>query len=231
MTTGQSGGLIASVVCLVGLVEMLRAERAGSIRRRYLWKPIASLGFVAVPLCTGALTQDHQPAAELAGWITLGLVLGAVGDVALMFENDRAFIAGLVAFLLGHLAYVVGFTLLVPTSGWYGGAMTGVAIAAVIGAGAVLGYLWPRLGSLKIPVIGYVGVITTMLIGGVAVSMRGRGLPADHRALLTAGAVVFFLSDLAVARERFVARSLWNRMIGLPAYYGAQLMLAWSVSP
>ena len=43
-------------------------------------------------------------------------------------------------------------------------------------------------------------------------------------------AVMFAASDIAVARDRFVARSFRNRAWGLPAYYVAQLILAWSVA-
>ena len=42
------------------------------------------------------------------------------------------------------------------------------------------------------------------------------------------GALGFFLSDLAVARERFVAKGFTNKLWGLPLYYGAQLLLAWT---
>jgi uncharacterized membrane protein YhhN len=44
-----------------------------------------------------------------------------------------------------------------------------------------------------------------------------------------AGAVLFYLSDLAVARHRFVRPAFLNRAWGLPAYYAGQLLLAWTV--
>jgi hypothetical protein len=40
------------------------------------------------------------------------------------------------------------------------------------------------------------------------------------------GALAFYASDLAVARQRFVAESFANKLWGLPLYYGAQLLLA-----
>jgi hypothetical protein len=48
-------------------------------------------------------------------------------------------------------------------------------------------------------------------------------------AWITVGAVMFYLSDLAVARDRFVAPGFTNRVWGLPLYYGAQLILALTV--
>jgi uncharacterized membrane protein YhhN len=49
-------------------------------------------------------------------------------------------------------------------------------------------------------------------------------------ALVAAGASLFFLSDLAVARHRFVARSFWNKLWGQPAYFAGQLLIAWSLA-
>jgi len=46
---------------------------------------------------------------------------------------------------------------------------------------------------------------------------------------LLAGAALFFVSDLAVARDRFVAPGFANRLWGLPAYYAGQLLIAWSI--
>ena len=43
------------------------------------------------------------------------------------------------------------------------------------------------------------------------------------------GALLFFASDLAVARDKFVAPGVINKLWGLPAYYGGQLLLAWAV--
>jgi len=49
--------------------------------------------------------------------------------------------------------------------------------------------------------------------------------PSAGLALL-AGALSFYVSDLAVARDRFVAPGFSNRLWGLPLYYGGTLLLA-----
>jgi hypothetical protein len=41
---------------------------------------------------------------------------------------------------------------------------------------------------------------------------------------------MFFVSDLAVARERFIEHTFLNKTWGLPLYYGGQLLLATSVA-
>lgn len=218
---------IATAACAVAVVLLVVAERRDDHRGRFRWKPLASAAFVALPLIAGALAADRD--RTLAAWIVAGLALGAVGDVALMFESERAFLAGLVAFLLGHVAYVIGLAHVQPPAAWLDGPMVVAAPAALAIALVVLRWLWPRLGPMRVPVIAYVLVISTMLIGGLAVSLTGGDAGATARHLLTAGAALFFASDLAVAREKFVGRDPWNRTIGLPVYYAAQVLFAWAI--
>ena len=88
---------IATAACAVAVVLLVRAERQEDRRGRHRWKPLASAAFVALPLVAGAFAADRDHA--LAAWIVAGLVLGAIGDVALMFDSERSFLGGLVAFL------------------------------------------------------------------------------------------------------------------------------------
>lgn len=221
--------IIASVACAILVALLVLAERKDDVRGRFRWKPMASAAFMLVPLAGGGLSDGVDP--QLAMWIIIGLALGAVGDVALMFESERGFMAGLVAFLLGHVAYVVGLARVVAPGHWFDGTMRILAPLTVVLALGILAWLWRRLGPMRIPVIVYVAVITTMAIGGLAASVTADDAHAIPRArhLLTAGAIAFFASDLAVAREKFIGRDPWNRTLGLPVYYGAQLLFGWAL--
>jgi uncharacterized membrane protein YhhN len=151
-----------------------------------------------------------------------------VGDACLAVPGKRWFLAGLVAFLLGHLAYVAGIAVVEPAEHWIDDA--GWLAAAPIGVGgAALTVLWPRLDAMRLPVIAYLATITAMVIAAIAAA-RGAPLPAANRARLVVGASAFFVSDLAVARERFVTRSVTNKLWGLPTYYAGQLLLAWTIA-
>jgi uncharacterized membrane protein YhhN len=185
--------LAATIVCAVACLALVIAERSHH-RARFVAKPIASLAFIAVGL--------HAPPLILAG-----LVLGAIGDVCLLFE--RGFLPGLVAFLGGHVAYAIAFP---PHDVW--------VVAPAIGGLAALAWLWPHLGVMRVPVIGYVGAIVAMVGGALA----------TDNLLLKLGAVAFFASDLSVARDKFVDRAWINRAWGLPAYYGGQLLIAWAMT-
>lgn len=203
------------LVTIAATAALLAAERAGWQPGVWVAKPIAAAGFVGAAWANGALATPY------GSWILLGLVLSAIGDVFLIpKERPRAFLAGLVAFLLGHVAYTIAFAvrgLDLPTMA--------VAMVAVLALGLMaLRHLLPHVsGSMRRPVLAYVVVISGML-ACAAGTVGHAGMPA-----IFAGAFAFYLSDLAVARQRFVARSFWNKAWGLPLYFGAQLVLAWTV--
>jgi hypothetical protein len=63
----------------------------------------------------------------------------------------------------------------------------------------------------------------------MCVAAAGHAAAAGRWAVL-AGALLFALSDLAVARDRFVHAGFANKLWGWPTYFGAQLLLAWTVA-
>lgn len=208
---------IAPLAALL-LAALLWAERG---RRPALVLPVkTALSALFVAL---ALLQPHPlPAYYLP--VLSGLVLGLAGDVCLALPSPAAFRAGLLAFLLGHLAYVWAFTHLVRPAHWIN---PGFMLLVAVGIW-VFWWLRPHLGKLKGPVVAYIVVITLMLCGAWAVWLRSALKPGLATAILV-GALAFYLSDLCVARDRFVKKEFRNRLLGLPLYYLGQFLLAWSV--
>ncbi len=132
--------------------------------------------------------------------------------------------AGLVAFLLGHILYIFGFSTLVAVSEWFSlGAFILVVISALI-------FFWlrPHLKSMMIPVLIYILVITIMAVGAWAVFGKST-FQISGRTLILVGALCFYVSDIFVARQRFIKEQYRNRLLGLPLYYAGQFMLAFSI--
>lgn len=205
----------ATAICLFGLGLLLRGEIHRDLGERIVGKSVASLGFFIVGWCA-------MPLTAFGCSMVLGLGFGVLGDLALL--HPRGFLLGLVAFLIGHLGYVIGFAIVAPAATWPSWpALLPIATSLV----ALRWWLWPHLGAMRLPVIAYVTVITAMVIGAIAVC-RAAAIPHPHRML--AGTLLFFASDFTVARDKFVAPSLSNRIVGLPAYYGGQLLIAWALS-
>jgi uncharacterized membrane protein YhhN len=213
---------IATIVSALACLVLVYGEYRQANTLRIVSKCIASAAFIAV----GFLAAHADTGFERH--ILIGLVLGAIGDVALLGKSNRAFMAGLVAFLLGHLAYVIASAHTVGPH--HVAALAGpyAAIPVVVGLGALV-WLWPKLGSMRIPVIVYVTVIVCMVIAAIALARSG-ALSNDARQRFAIGAVLFFISDFAVARDKFVEKGFTNRAWGLPAYYAGQLFIAWSLA-
>jgi uncharacterized membrane protein YhhN len=212
---------------------LVYAEYRQLARVRVGAKIIASLAFLGVGLIA-------PRGGAYGDWIVVGLGLGVVGDIALLGDSKRAFLAGLSAFLLGHVAYVVACAAVDSPQYWLADAWFAAALPVAVAAIALY-KLWPRLGSMRVPVIAYVIVIVVMVIGALAVraelehrdlvvAMLHHGLSFEARDRLAVGAVLFFASDLAVARDKFVGKSFANKAWGLPAYYAGQLCIAWSLA-
>ncbi|NNF10323.1 MAG: lysoplasmalogenase, partial [Acidimicrobiia bacterium] len=185
---------------------LLGAERRGA-RLRFVAKPLASSGFIGLAVSAGVLDSGFGI------WVLAALVLSAVGDVALLGSSEGAFLSGLGAFLAAHIAYAVAF--LRP------GLHTGRLVAAIplaVFAAVVWRWLRPHLPRrMRVPVVVYVLAIS--LMGLLAFATRA----GDLR--IPAGASLFIASDIAVARNTFVAPGYANKLWGLPLYYGGQLLL------
>lgn len=213
----MTGYLAAALVCALATAALLYAERRGDQRQKWLHKPLAALAFIAAALFAGALDTPYGRV------ILTGLVLSAVGDVCLIpRQTGAAFLAGLGAFLFAHVAYATAFIVrgvaLVPT----------VAAAVPLAITAVVAYRWlaPKTPpALARPVLAYILVICTM--AALAVGTYGAA-PAP---LIPLAAGLFILSDLGVARDRFTDAGFTNRLVGVPLYFGAQLLFAASLLP
>ncbi len=156
--------------------------------------------------------------------IILGLLFCLAGDVLLELPHPKMFLLGLVSFLVGHLFYVMAFFYIADSNQW---TLIGALLTA--GSSAII-YIWlkPHLGSMHLPVVIYIIVISAMLCGAWTTLGMSDLLPAG-RLLVFGGALSFYLSDLFVARERFLYPSYTNRIIGLPLYYAGQFMIAFSI--
>lgn len=206
---------ILTLACLAAVAGLVLAERFARPVAHAVLKLGASSAFVFVALSLDSLASPY------GRWIFAGLVLSWLGDAALLSRRPSAFLAGLGAFLIAHLCFALAFF-----TGAYSLAAFAVALAPALAVGIFIGrWLWPHLGSsYRGPVAAYLVAILVM-----CAAAAGCGA-ATGRWQVLLGAVMFAASDVAVARDRFVVRSFRNKAWGLPVYYGAQLILAWSVA-
>jgi uncharacterized membrane protein YhhN len=176
------------------------AVARGATRLEYAAKP-AALAALLVYACTGP-----APSA----WLLAALSLSLLGDVALMLPGDR-FVAGLGAFLLAHVAYVVAFEATPAARGAW------LAVVLVL-ASPLAWRILRRVGdrSLRLAVGVYMTVISLMVASALA----------SGSLLAAAGALLFFASDASIAWNRFVRPFPWAEPVIMATYHAGQLALA-----
>ena len=206
--------ILLAAACLAGALVSVLGEWRRSDPIRSAAKVAASTAFIAIAAINGAAASFYGRA------ILAALVFSWVGDVLLLSARNSFLTAGIAAFLLSHFSFAAAFMSLAAD-------LTALAAALLIMSafGAVmLRWLWPHLDKfygLAVPVYVLAIVVMTSLAAAVSVSS------GSYAAL--AAAIIFTVSDIAVARDRFVMRSIVNKAWGLPLYYAAQIVFAVSV--
>ncbi len=206
------------ILAAIMLAGLLYFENKGSLKGKLSTKTLLSCLFVLA-----ALVQS-RPLPNFYYLILIGLIFCLGGDVFLALPQARMFLLGLVSFLIGHVFYVFSFFGVADIGQWtWIGCLIGVIISSVV-------FIWLRdhLGTMMLPVVVYIVVITGMFVGAWTV-LGDAKLNMEGRVLVFIGAMSFYFSDLFVARDRFLKSDFSNRLIGLPTYYLGQFLLAFSV--
>jgi uncharacterized membrane protein YhhN len=197
---------------------LVRGEYQRDRRAVWLFKPLTSALFVLLALWRG-------PALRYDWLVVAGLALSMAGDVALIRRERNWFLAGLVAFLLGHVAYLAAFGTRAGLTTLHPAALAAIAATSI----ALFLHFRPYLDRMLWPVAAYIAVITLMLMNAWAVFSAPFN-DEGTRWLIAAGATLFYVSDVTVARDRFVpGAGFANRAGGLTLYYAAQFLLAFSI--
>ena len=209
----------------------------------YLRPPPIVILTAKVPLsllfCYVALTSATFPSENVyvayRTCILYGLLCGLAGDVALAFiHSDRLFLVGLVVFLAGHVMYVFAFAFLCVSSAgdfafvWKEEPLMNSAVMGVLSLILYL-VLMEHFGPMRLPCLAYI-VVITLMVAAANYLYFDSSYKREGREMALYGAVLFFISDLFVACEKFVYHSFLNRLLNLPTYYAAQFLIAYSIS-
>ena len=147
--------------------------------------------------------------------ITTGLIICAIGDYTIQW-----FIIGLSFFLVGHLFYISAFLSTneqkPPKSVLAVLILFGVIMAAIIAGGLF------KDGDvvMGIAIIAYISVILTM--GWTAWRTKSK--------FAIIGATLFIISDTILALNKFTVDVPYSGVLIMSTYYGAQILLALSIS-
>ena len=194
-----------------------------------LWKYWLKLEYIAKPAVMISLFLWLFTSTGLNGallWFGLGIILSLTGDVLLMLSLDRFFLFGLVAFLLAHLAYVIGFNIPLPEFSLWGIVF---AVMVSLGGARVIRRIVDALPSrgqarMRMPIIVYSTVISIMLLSAM-MKLMDLTWNANAALLVSGGAFLFYISDIILAWNKFVAPIQYGRIYNIAAYHLGQIML------
>jgi len=152
-------------------------------------------------------------------WIAVGIVFAWIGDLALMGEGDSAFHAGIAAFLVMQVCYIVAF-LRVPGPGLVRAwkialipyVLIWIGINVVISSG---------VGAMRIPVLVYSAVALAMAVAALDLVLR---LPQPLAWRVAGGALLFVVSDALIAMTAFgplTESAGWSALV-MATYVAAQ---------
>jgi uncharacterized membrane protein YhhN len=182
---------------IVGVANVV-AELTSTIAVVHVTKPLL-MPLLALWLIAywRAARQGESLPRELR-WLLVGIAFAWLGDLFLMGSGDAFFIAGIGAFLLMQICYIVAFTrvegpglvrawkiALVPYI------LVWLGINALVSAG---------VGALRIPVLIYSVVLITMAVAALDLVIR---VPQDKGWRVAIGAAVFVVSDALIALTAF----------------------------
>lgn len=215
---------LIAVAALAAVVDWVAVARDDD-RLEYVAKPAV---LALLTAATAVLPDAHTDLVDRKWWFVAALAFCLLGDVLLMLPRDL-FVPGLIAFLVGHLLFIVG--LLQPPSPPgtppFAFSVTGLAVASIVAVavGAVPATLIFRSlrkdGATWLigPVAVYLVAILTMAI--IAANV---GVPAA-----AVGAALFVVSDTVLALNRFVRPLAHGDVAVHVTYHLAQLLLVLSL--
>lgn len=189
------------------------------MRLEYIAKPLVMLA-----LSLWLLTSTSFSGATL--WFGVGILFSLLGDVLLVIPREQIFLYGLIAFLLAHISYILGFNMpLPPLTAW------GFLLAIMIawgGSRIIRRILTPLAAQgqlhLRLPILIYAVTISIMLLSAL-IKLTDMSWNANAALLVGAGAFLFYVSDLILAWNKFVAPIQNGALYNITSYYLGQLML------
>ena len=150
-------------------------------------------------------------------YVMAALVFSWGGDVFLMLDN--MFTAGLVSFLVAHIFYITAY----QKTGAASGELKPLDIMKFVLFGAVVMWLlYPGLGGMLLPVLAYMVVLLSM---GIWAHKRRGATTAISFTLVSAGAMLFVISDGLIAINKFAFEIPAERILVMSTYISAQYLI------
>ncbi len=227
--------------CIV-FPRFIIAQWPEKCKKSFCLKVISATVFVAYGVFAYFATRSLECfIPKFALYMVIGLIGGWFGDVLLHLQpvlpvksktvDGGCFVLGLLAFLAGHIFYVLAYieglhaigVETIPVWSW-------VAVAVLFVMEAVIAVVSPiKLGIAVVPVALYALTISTMLSMAVTLAIYYAKYSIFACVMLIAGAVLFVISDGTLVFNLFggdkFKKSYSLKIVNLTTYFIGQMLL------
>jgi uncharacterized membrane protein YhhN len=189
---------------------------------------ISSIAFFTKPLIVLVLLAHYFISTTSKSWsMIFGLLFCWAGDTLLLFQpqHELFFIGGLLAFLVGHVFYMITYRQHQTTNTTKELLSTQkirFSLPIILAGTGLIVILFPRLGDLKIPVLVY-GVVLILMVMN-ALFRFGKTTDASFW-MVFFGALLFQFSDSLLAINKFHSPILLSSFWVMITYISAQYLI------
>ncbi|MBN1535056.1 MAG: hypothetical protein JXA20_20475 [Spirochaetes bacterium] len=209
--------LIPVPFALAGIVVYWWARQANDLATVAVVQPLITILCVIVALLS--LLRKGRDRAFTAV-VCAGLLLALLGDfLNLDMTDPNVVIRGLVIAIVAYMTYAVGFTVL----NRFHRKDLFVGAGALAVYAAVMGYLWPHLGAMRIPGMIY-GLVLPFLVTRAISTFFGDRFTTVQAVFLTAGTAMLYIGDVEFAIHTYTHGV--PMLLGPFLYSGGQLMIS-----
>jgi alkenylglycerophosphocholine hydrolase len=147
-----------------------------------------------------------------------GLLFCLAGDIILFFE--KYFLLGVIAFLIGHIFYIITFFKM-EIHITYPILVVIFVISLIMSVFIILKMDDAVRKTMMVPIIIYVLAISIMVIYALNYDISGKKIFS----YLSAGAVLFYISDSIISIDRFVSQFKMSSFLVHLFYYSGQFLI------
>lgn len=220
--------VFAILYILDGILNILAENRANNIL-------LYSTKILLMPLLAIYFFQQIKNIKQYRS-IYFALFFSWIGDILLMFPRNESnpstvkllFVFGLVAFLIAHLNYIIHFVKEVKDKNKATVIIEKpyLILPFVVYGFLMLYFLFPGLGTMKLPVIIYTLIILLM---AMAAFNRKNIVQTTSFEFVFIGAVLFVISDSCIAINVFYKPFNFARFVIMSTYIVAQFLIIFGI--
>ena len=191
---------------------------------QHVQQALTKIALVPILLCYMLLNTRNSHFKNNKIFISAAFICAWLGDILLLKRGDMFFLSGMLAFACAHILFIIIFYRIHKLSISTARPAFITAFILVVALYVLYQFIGTNLGSFKIPILIYMGIISSMAI--MAVNLWSSGIRKNIVSIyFIQGAVLFIISDALLALQLFLFHHIVLLAVAVMLTYGYALSL------